>query len=89
MIRGDKMTLNAKNLGLAGGIVWGAGLFALTLLSMATGYGLEFLTLLGTVYHGYKISIVGGLIGAVYGFVDAFLGLYVFAWVYNKLEARK
>ena len=82
------MTLNAKNLGIAGGIVWGAAVLIVTLVSVGTGYGVAFLTLLASLYPGYSISVVGAVIGLIYGFIDAFIGLYIFAWIYNKLEAR-
>jgi len=83
------MTLNAKNFALAGGILWGAAMLILTLISVATGYGDAFLTLIATVYPGYSISVVGSILGLVYGFIDAFIGLYIFAWLYNWLEKRK
>jgi len=34
---------------------------------------------------GYSATIVGILIGAVWGFIDAFIGGVVLAWLYNKL----
>jgi hypothetical protein len=80
--------LNAKNLGIAGGIIWGLGMFVLTLLSMATGYAQDFLNVIAAIYPGYSITFVGGLLGLVYGFLDAFVGLYLFALLYNWLENR-
>jgi len=82
------MTLNPKNLGLAGGIIWGLSMLVLTWISLATGYGSELLNLIATVYPGYSISFVGSIMGLVYGFLDAFIGLYIFAWLYNWLEKR-
>ncbi|MBT4540009.1 bacteriophage holin [Candidatus Woesearchaeota archaeon] len=80
------MTLNAKSLGLAGGILWGVGLLILTLISVWTGYGAAFLNGVASIYPGYSIGYLGAVIGLVYGFVDAFIGLFVLAWLYNKLE---
>lgn len=39
------MTLTPRNLGLAGGILWGLCLFITTLISMFTGYAMEFLSM--------------------------------------------
>ncbi len=82
------MTLNAKNFGLAGGILWGAVMLVFTLISLWTGYSAGFMSLWTSLYPGYSISLVGALVGLVYGFIDAFVGLYLFALLYNWLEKR-
>lgn len=78
--------LDPKRLGVAGGILWGAVMFICTLLALFTGYSREFLQLMATVYPGYDISWGGAFIGLLYGFVDAFIGLYILAWLYNKIR---
>lgn len=78
--------LNAKNFGLAGGILWGAAMLLLTWLALLTGYAMGLLEAISSLYPGYSITWLGGIIGAVYGFVDAGIGFFVFAWIYNKLE---
>jgi hypothetical protein len=82
------MSLNAKNLGLAGGFMWGASMLVLTLVSMRTGYATGLLEAIAGLYIGYSVSLLGSLVGLVYGFLDAFVGLYLFALLYNWLEAR-
>ena len=84
-----KTTLNPKNLGLAGGIVWGVALFLFTLIAIPTGYGAVFLNLVSSVYIGHSLSVPGAFLGLIYGFIDAFIGVYIFAWLYNWLEKRK
>ena len=71
--------------GLAGGILWGLGMFIITLISEFTGYAYDFLSLMGTLYLGYEVSIMGSFIGLAYGFIDAFVGFIIFAWLYNFL----
>lgn len=78
--------LNPKRLGLAGGILWGVSIFLMTLIGIHFDYGQSFFTLLKDIYPGYSVSYIGGLIGLVYGFVDWFIGLYILAWLYNKLN---
>jgi hypothetical protein len=77
--------MDAKRLGLAGGILWGAIMLVFTWIAVLTGYGEGFLTIFGNLYWGYSITWLGSIIGAIYGFVDAFVGLYLLAWIYNKL----
>jgi hypothetical protein len=83
------MMLNPKYLGLAGGIIWGAFLFFFTFLNMFTGYGSMWAGLMVDAYPGYTVTALGSLIGLAYGFIDAFVGLYLLAWLYNKLGSRQ
>ncbi len=77
--------MDAKKLGLAGGILWGAIMLVFTWIAVLTGYGTEFLNICGNLYWGYSVTWVGSIIGAIYGFVDAFIGLFLLGWIYNKL----
>lgn len=79
------MKLNARNLGLAAGILWAAVMLVMTLISAGTGYSGEFLKMMASIYPGYRVSVAGSIIGLVYGFVDGFVGLYLFAKLYNWL----
>ena len=45
--------LNVKALGLTFGIVWGGGILLMGLMSMFSNWGLDFVTLMGSVYIGY------------------------------------
>jgi len=77
--------LNCKKLGLAGGILWALAMFICTILALYIGYSAEFLALMATIYPGFTISWTGAFIGLIYGFIDAFVGFYLLAWLYNKL----
>ena len=83
------MKVDASKLGLAGGILWGLCMFVATLVSVATGYAAEFLKMMGSVYLGYHVSLAGSIVGLVYGFLDAFVGLYLLAWLYTRLLGKK
>ncbi len=82
------MKLNVKALALAGGLVWGLGLFFLTwwviMLDGATGEA----TLIGRLYRGYSISPAGSVIGLAWGLADGAIGGAIFAWLYNWLTDR-
>ncbi len=79
--------LNAKSFALAGGILWGVAMFIFTFIFLYCDYGSMWAALMVDVYPGYDVSIVGSFIGLIYGFFDAFIGLYIFAWLYNKLSS--
>ncbi len=78
--------LNATKFGLSAGILWGLTLFVMTWISMYTGYGMFWLSNWMDIYPGYDLSGIGSLIGLAYGFVDGFVGLFIFAWLYNLMK---
>lgn len=47
----------------------------------------EFVGFLVKVYgsYGYSVSWFGALVGAFWGFIEGFIHLGAFAWIYNKL----
>lgn len=83
------MHLEAKRLGLTGGILWGLMMFIMTLLTASTGYGSDFLGVMASLYPGYNLTVSGSVVGLVYGFIDGFACLWLFASVYNWLGGKK
>jgi hypothetical protein len=82
------MKLNVKAFALACGILWGLGLFFLTWWIIAFDGITHEVTLIGRLYRGYNISPLGSLMGFVWGFVDAFIGGAIMAWLYNLIAER-
>ena len=82
------MKINIKAFALTCGIVWGAGLCALTWWIIAFDGSTHAITPLGRIYRGYNISPCGSLVGLVWGFLDALIGGAIAAWLYNLLAAR-
>lgn len=80
------MKLDIKAFGLACGIVWGAAMLSLGLLNTFSdwGYGIE--GAMATLYIGYTPTLLGSIIGGIWGFADAGIGGIVLAWLYNKLS---
>ena len=78
--------LNAKNFGLAGGILWVICLFVIALLNLFFGYAPMWVSLIADAYIGFEITLFGIIAGLVWAFFDAFIGLFIFAWIYNKLN---
>jgi len=76
--------LNVKTVGFVAGMVWGGGVFLLGVLAMVFNFGTRFVLILSSMYIGYKITILGSIIGGLWGFVDACIGGVAVAWFYNK-----
>ncbi len=76
--------IHSTKLGLAGGILWGLCMFVCTWLSLYTGYAANFLISMSGIYPGYTISAWGSFLGLFYGFLDAFIGLFLLGWLYNR-----
>ena len=83
------MKLDAVKFGLSAGIIWGISVFVMTLIAQGTGYGIGLVSALGKLYIGEQPTIIGAILGMVYGFFDAGIGFYIFAWLYNKLVEKK
>lgn len=77
--------INVKALGLSLGIVWAFCVLFCGLSSLLFDFGTSFVVLFSSFYYGYAATFLGSIIGAVWGFVDAFIGGVLIAWLYNKL----
>ncbi len=82
------MKLNVKAFALACSIIWGAGLFFITMWIILFDGSSGDPTLIGQVYRGFNISVPGAFIGLVWGLVDGFVGGLIFAWLYNRLSGN-
>ena len=78
--------LDIKALSLAIGLMW-AGAVALISIIAATSdnYLQNIVNFLSSVYVGYDLTFFGILVGVFWAFIDAAIGGFVFAWLYNKL----
>jgi hypothetical protein len=77
--------LDVKALGLALGIFWGLYCIILGLVAMLCGYGTSLLEVIASYYIGYKPTLLGSLIGGIWGFIDGLICGVITAWLYNKL----
>ncbi|MDX2346582.1 MAG: bacteriophage holin [Legionella sp.] len=78
-----KCRLSPLAFGLSLGVIWGASVLVMGLLAFYLSYGTAFVSAMGVLYIGYESSIVGSIIGGVFGFIDAFVGGALIAWLYN------
>ncbi len=75
--------LSPLALGLSLGVIWGVSVFIMGLLAQYYSYGTGFVGAMGVIYVGYEPSIMGSLIGGLFGFIDALVGGALIAWLYN------
>ena len=78
--------LNPIALGTAAGIGLALYFFMLVLLAMYANWGNAFVEMIGSVYLGVDVSWKGALLILPWSFVDAFIGAFIIAWIYNKLN---
>jgi len=76
---------DAKAFGISCGVIWGVAMFFLGICDIFSAWGCGITKIMATLYIGYQPTILGSVIGAVWGFVDAGVGGFVFALLYNKL----
>lgn len=73
---------------LSAGLLWGGAMFILALFSSWWAWGDAWTQLLGDVYIGMEATVQGAFAGLVWGFVDAFIGALLFAWMYNYFSKK-
>lgn len=64
-------------------------LWVMTIAYVYFGYGKAFLEMVASIYPGYTLTLGGSVVGLVYGFLDASIGIYIIGWVYRKIAGKK
>jgi hypothetical protein len=83
--------LNARAFGLVLGLLFGLGIFIATNWLVIKG-GEQVgphLRLLSQYFIGYRVSFLGSLVGAAYGFALGTLSGAFIGWIYNKIAALR
>lgn len=82
-MKGKCCGLHVCGFGLAIGVSWAIGMFAMGLLALFFGWGTAMVTSFSELYIGYAPTFIGSIIGAIWGFVDGFIFGVLIAWFYN------
>ncbi len=77
--------LDIKAFGWALGLVWGGVTLLLGLLDTLYFWGSSWGKMMTMVYIGYRPTLIGSIIGAIWGFVYAAILGFSVAWIYNRL----
>jgi len=80
--------LDIKGLALGMGISWAACMLFVGWVS-AFGWGVKFVEMMSSAYIGFAPTFLGGIIGAVWGFIDGAIGGAIIAFVYNIAAKQK
>ncbi len=80
------MVLNRNSLGVAIGSVSAFCVFLTALTAAYLGWGVGVVSLIGDIYIGYGASFLGGIIGAVWAFIDGYIFGFLIAWIYNRVS---
>jgi hypothetical protein len=86
------MKLSIKGLTLACGIVWALGMLIAGILNLIwPGYGEEFLSVMASLYPGFKASgtFIDVIVGTLYALLDGAICGFVFALLYNAFIGKK
>ncbi len=78
--------LNIKAFGLSCGMLWGLAMFLLGIINTYFNWGMDWVRLMSSIYIGYKPTLLGSVLGGIWGFFDAGVGGLVLAWIYNKFQ---
>jgi hypothetical protein len=80
--------LSVKGLTISLGVAW--AVFVLFIGWAAIfGWGTKCVEVLSSLYIGYAPTFIGGIIGAVWGFIDGAIGGLIIALVYNAMVRGK
>lgn len=77
-------TFDPQRFGLAKGILCGIILFVLAM----SGKGGQFVALIAGIFPGYNATLMGAIIGFIYGLIAAGICGYIFASLYNYLKGK-
>lgn len=83
-----KLKIDTIKFGIAGGLIIAICFFLITIAGIIwSGYASHSTWMLIEIYGfvGYNVSVLGAFLGAIYGFVNGFILIAVFAWIYNNL----
>lgn len=83
MVKSAKLdVMGMAKAGGAMGVLFAAAIW----IGMQANYGMGLSTMMMELYRGFNATVLGLLIGLVWGALDWGIGAAFFAWVYNKVS---
>ncbi|NOZ64445.1 MAG: membrane-associated protein [Caldiserica bacterium] len=79
--------LSVKGLAVGLGVSWAICMLFVGWASIF-GWGTKFVEVMSSVYVGFNPTFLGGIIGAVWGFIDGAIGGLIIAVVYNAVTRK-
>ena len=84
----EKKQINVFSFAIAIGMTCAIWALLLGLIAWLFDYGTQLVQIFSTLYVGYAPTFVGSIIGALWAFVDCFIGGAIVAWLYNLFSKR-
>jgi len=81
----ERLSIKALAIGL--GVSWAICMLFVGWVSIF-GWGTEFVETMSSVYIGFAPTFLGGVIGAIWGFVDGAIGGAIIAFIYNIVPKK-
>lgn len=82
-MKSESSRLSVVSLGVAIGLTWALSMFLMGLASWHFGWATPIVTMMGSMYIGFKPTLIGSFIGLAAGFVDGFIAGVLIAFFYN------
>ena len=79
------MKLDVVGFGVTLGCFWSLCILVLVLVSRRSRKAEAVVELFSKVYRGFEKTLLGALVGAVWGFIDGVVSGMLIAWVTNKI----
>jgi uncharacterized membrane protein len=79
--------ISIRALALTLAILWGASCL-LVGWTASFGWGSYFVDVLSSIYIGYKPGFIGGIAGAIWGFIDGGIWGAALAYLYNHFDKK-
>jgi hypothetical protein len=83
------MCLKPIKFGFALGLWWGVGMLLASWGAWLFNWGNIWVHVMSSFYIGMAPSLIGGIIGLVWGFIDFFIFGLLIAWTYNCCSGDK
>ncbi|MBU0469712.1 MAG: bacteriophage holin [Candidatus Omnitrophica bacterium] len=76
--------LDLKTFGINFGFIWSLCIIALGILAAKYTWANKMVETISSVYKGFQTTLMGVIIGGIWGFIDGVIGGVIIAWLFNK-----
>ena len=77
--------VNVVSMALDFGIACAVYAFFIGAMAWLFNWGTSIIEIVSSLYIGYSATFIGAVIGAIWAFIDGFIGGLIISWLYNKL----
>ena len=78
--------LDIRTFSINFGFLWSICIVTLGALATKYSWANKMVQTISTVYLGFKTTLIGVLIGGLWGFIDGIIGGIIIAWLVNRFS---